>query len=536
MAATICGMTTETYLERIRAFHGHLAPGMVCGGFMVDLAYRHLPEGGLFDAIAETRACLPDAIQVLTPCTIGNGWLKIIDTGRFAIALYDKYTGIGVRVSLDPDRLSRWPETEIWAMKKKPKKEQDKDRLFGEILSAGPDLYKVEPVRVDLDGFPKKGKISVCTRCGESFRGSGETAVCAHCSGQVPFTVGGIPGADIAAVPVESAEGRVALHDMTRIMSGVSKEPAFLKGDALEAPDVELLKSMGKNRVYVMSPEGDPDGMVHENDAALAFAGQMAGTGVAFDPDPREGKVDLKAGIDGVLCVDLDLLRRFNRSGGVMCASRSNHTAVRSGMVVAGTRAIPLYLSKAEFDRALSTVTAPVFSVAPYRLTRLGLLITGSEVAEGRIEDGFGPILTETAEHYGLSVIGRRICADDRHCIAGAARDLIGAGADVLVVTGGLSVDPDDVTREALLDAGLVDAVYGAPVLPGAMTLVGRINNTRVIGVPAGALYFERTAFDLLFPLLLADLPITRADLADLGAGGFLDSKRRKMESVKKNS
>lgn len=543
----IRGVSVDAYLEKVRAFHGHLAPGMVCGGFMVELAFQSLPEGGLYDAIAETRACLPDAIQVLTPCTIGNGWLRIEDTGRFAILLYDKHTGQGVRVALDPERLKKWPEVHVWAMKLKPKKEQDKKRLFSEIIEAGFGLYKVERIVVDRKRFPKKGRIFTCPDCGESFRGS-EPGACEACMGRVAFSPLREERSGMQVLPVEEAGGRKALHDMTRIEPGISKGAAIVKGQSLGDADILLLKSMGRERVYVeeigveeigieenggegKGPENRGEALLHENEAALAFAEKMAGSGIGYLPFPREGKIDFTAKQGGIFRVNRERLLRFNRCEGVMCATRRNYSPVSSGMVLGGTRAIPLFLEKRAFDRAMEVLAeGPLFSLAPYVFSRLGVLVTGTEVFEGRVRDGFLPILEGLAAEYDLKVTESRICPDDAKKIAKAASEMVAGGAEVLVVTGGLSVDPDDVTRKALQEAGLVDEVYGAPVLPGAMTLTGRIASTRILGVPAGALYSAPTAMDFLLPWLLADLPITRADMASLGEGGFLDAGRRKFK------
>lgn len=520
-------MAIDDYLAKVKQFHGHLAPGMVCGGFMVELAYRNLPEEGFYDVIAETRACLPDAIQILTPCTIGNGWLQIIDTGRFALMFYDKYTGQGVRVAMDPSRLKNWPEAHTWAMKLKPKKEQDKKRLFEEIIEAGPKLYKVERIQVDRDKFPKKGKIFICDSCRESYRGS-EAGRCEACQGKVPFSQARENSSGLTPISVDNASGKTALHDMTRIQACVSKGPALNKGDTIKPGDINLLKSMGKEHIYVEGDGPSDKTHIHENDAALAFAKAMKGDGISFDPSPHEGKIDFTADRDGVLCIDTQRLIRFNRHQGVMCATKHSFIPVTKKMTVAGTRAIPLYLPKTLFESAMKVLEdGPLLWVEPYRLKHMGILVTGTEVAQGLVQDGFTPILDNCARHFKLQVVDRVIVPDDRNKIACAAQDLITRGAEVLVVTGGLSVDPDDVTRAALLDAGMVNEIYGSPVLPGAMTLIGQIGTCRVIGVPAGALYFNRTAFDLIFPRLLADMPLTQADVALLAEGGFLDSQRR---------
>ena len=185
-APAIRGRSLEEFFERVRAFHGRVAPGVAMGGFMVELAWRAIPVGALCDAIAETRACLPDAIQLLTPCTVGNGWLRVIDTGRLALVVYDKHSGEGVRVALDPARLAEWPMLRDWAMKRTPKSERDEDRILKDIVAAGFSLYRVEPARVDRSRLTKKDRIFVCPDCGESFRGVAPGR-CGYCSGEFPF-------------------------------------------------------------------------------------------------------------------------------------------------------------------------------------------------------------------------------------------------------------------------------------------------------------------------------------------------------------
>ncbi len=161
----------DEYLHLVRSFHGNLAPGLVVGGFMVDCALKQAPPGKLYDVLCETPVCLPDAVQLLTPCTIGNGWLKILPYGRFALALYDKETGEGVRVWLDVAKLDPWPEIRNWFLKFTPKKMQDKDKLFAEIRTAGTAILSHRPVRVRVEDWQKKrlGPIAVCPACGEAY-------------------------------------------------------------------------------------------------------------------------------------------------------------------------------------------------------------------------------------------------------------------------------------------------------------------------------------------------------------------------------
>jgi formylmethanofuran dehydrogenase subunit E len=185
---TICGRTYDEYIEMVKAFHGHVAPGMVLGGFLVDLAHRNLPRGEFFDAICETRACLPDAIQLLTPCTVGNGWLRIIDLGRFAMALFEKYTGDGVRVYVNSQKLNGWPELKAFFFKLKPKKEQDSEVLIREINLAGTSILAVQKVMVDLDAIKssRRQTFTTCPSCGEGYpKADGD--ICLGCQGEAPY-------------------------------------------------------------------------------------------------------------------------------------------------------------------------------------------------------------------------------------------------------------------------------------------------------------------------------------------------------------
>lgn len=186
---TVCGHTYNEFLDMVRAFHKHVAPGVIMGGLMVDLAYRNLPKGEFFDAVSETRSCLPDAIYLLTPCTIGNGWLRIVDSGRFALSLFEKYTGKGVRVYVDSSKLEKWPELKTFFFKLKPKKQQDSQALMEEIRSAGTTIFNVEKVSVDLKSIAssERRSFSVCPECGEGYpRPDGET--CLSCQGKGPYS------------------------------------------------------------------------------------------------------------------------------------------------------------------------------------------------------------------------------------------------------------------------------------------------------------------------------------------------------------
>lgn len=521
--------TFEEFKQLATIFHGYPAPGLLIGGYMVEEARRRLPEGTLFEAVVETAKCLPDAVQLLTLCSIGNQWMKVLNLGRYAVALYDKHTGEGWRVCIDDTKLAAWDEIQAWFMKLKSKQEQDSDKLLAQIETAGASICSVQRIVMapSFLGHGHKSPITVCPVCQEAYpRNDG--AICRGCQGEAPYAVqegtrGDVMdrGPALLTVPVEEAVGKRALHDMTEIIPEQSKDPVFRAGQELTVGDVCRLQQMGRFRVHV---EDTPmqDGWVHEDDAVQAFATRIAGDGVEYDLPPAEGKINFRAAVDGVLTLDHIVLERFNLCPDVMLATRHAGTLVRKGEELAGSRAIPLYLARDAFSRAVTALgTGPLLRVLPLRAAKVGILVTGTEVFKGLIEDKFVPIITQKVERLGASVIDSIVMPDDRAMIARSVQTLLDAGADLVVTTAGMSVDPDDVTRHALADAGMTDALYGMPVLPGTMTLVGRIGNAQVLGVPACALYFTTTGFDLLLPRLLAGDTITRKDLARYGEGGF---------------
>jgi formylmethanofuran dehydrogenase subunit E len=503
---------------------------MVLGGFMVDLALKNLPKGEFFDALCETSTCLPDAVQLLTPCTTGNGWLKVINMGRYAVTLYEKFGGRGIRVYVDAPKVEVWPELKEWYYKLKPKKEQNFDRLMAEIKEAGAGVCSMKDVQLDPNFIKvsrRKG-FKICVMCGESYPIS-DGAICRGCQGDAPYVdtetslseTAAAPR-DLHAVPVEEAVGKHALSDMTRIIPGREKGPAFRCGQELTAGDVCRLQQMGRDRVYTLEGTKSDSAWIHEDEAALAFAAAMAGDGVAYTEEPSEGKIDFKALQDGLLLIESELLEMFNLVPGVMCATRQAFSVLSRGRRFAGTRAIPLYLARSDFEKAMSILEeGPLFSVRPLRSAVVGVLVTGTEIFRGLVEDKFIPIIRHKVEKLGSQVLDAVIAPDERQAIQEGVQRLLDAGADLIVTTAGLSVDPDDVTRQGLLDVGVSDMLYGAPILPGAMTLIARIGSVPVFGVPACALYFKTTSLDLLLPRLLSGIPITRKDLAHMADGGY---------------
>lgn len=516
------------FVEVVRKFHSYPAPGVLLGGIMVDELLRRMPEGVLFDAVSETSWCLPDAIQMLTPCTVGNGWLRIANLGVYGLALFDKHTGQGFRAVLEPKALEDRPNMRDWLLKLKPKREQDSPALREEIRTMGRAALRVEPaaVRGDLLVKRSKGMIRLCPICGDAYPAA-FGAICRGCQGESPYAAistanrpGGADEPPLAAIPVEEALGKKVLHDMTRIEPGTWKGAAFHRGHEISAGDVCRLQRMG--RFHIFAGEIDEETWVHEDKAAELLARALAGEGVEILFPPREGKINLAASKDGLLVVDRERLEALNLVPDLMAASRRGFSLVKKDMRVAATRAIPLYLRRERLESALRVLDAgALFSVRSLAKAKVGVLVTGNEVYKGLIEDRFEPIITGKAAALGSKVVKTVIAPDDAAAIQEAVADLAGAGCDLIVTTAGLSVDPDDVTRKGLLAAGVSDALYGAPILPGSMLFLGKLGNIRVIGVPACALFYKTTAFDLVLPRILAGVEITRRDLARMGEGGM---------------
>ena len=316
------------------------------------------------------------------------------------------------------------------------------------------------------------------------------------------------------------AVGTVIAHDITEIVPGKFKGPAFKKGHVVTEADLPHLARLGKEHLHVLTLG---PGQMHEDEAALCLAEALAGPGVTFSPTPSEGKINLVAAHDGLLKVNVAALTAFNLVDGVMCASRHTDTVVKAGEIVAGTRAIPLVISEAVVREAAAVArqAGGVFEVRLLAARRAAIIVTGNEVFSHRIEDRFAAALTPKLEAYGCPVLAPVLAPDDADVIAGCIGQALERGAELVVLTGGMSVDADDVTRLGALKAGAEDVVYGSPVLPGAMLLLARIGHVPVMGVPACAIHHQNTVFDLVLPRVLAGERLGRRDLALLAHGGL---------------
>jgi len=322
-------------------------------------------------------------------------------------------------------------------------------------------------------------------------------------------------------IPVEDAVGMVLPHDITEIVPGEKKGPAFRKGHRIRPEDVEHLKRLGKEYIYCL--ELGPDDL-HEDEAALRLARAVAGPNIVYDEEPREGKVGFRATEEGLLKVDRDGLFELNRLGEVMLATRHANTVVSPGDQVAAGRAIPLVIRRAVVEEVESICRkrGGLLTVIRWKVRRAAIIITGQEVYEGRIKDAFGKAMTKKLQSLGIITLSTVLCPDDPKLIAREIRTSLDRGAELVLCTGGMSVDPDDVTRLGIRMAGGEDEVYGSPVLPGAMFLVAYLDGSiPVLGIPACGIYFKTTVLDLVLPRVVAGERMTRDKIAALGHGGF---------------
>jgi molybdenum cofactor synthesis domain-containing protein len=322
----------------------------------------------------------------------------------------------------------------------------------------------------------------------------------------------------LKVIPVEEAVGLPLAHDITEIVPGKHKGPAFRRGHLIRQEDVAKLLDVGKANIYVMELENDE---LHEEDAALRLAKAAAGDNLELT-DPSEGRINLVSKIPGLLKVDADLLCRMNSLGDLMLATLPTNWYVKKGTVVAGTRTIPVVVKEELIQRAEALCKEkPIVTLLPMPPKRVHLVVTGSEVFTGRIKDGFAPVVSRKVEEMGSSVESVKIAPDDPDVIAGHIKDAKRAGADVILVSGGMSVDPDDKSPEGIRRSGAKVETHGFPVLPGSMFLMAYIDQTPVMGLSGCVLHDPFTAFDALLPRLLAGEKITRADIMAMGHGGL---------------
>ncbi|AJD26282.1 molybdopterin-binding protein [Clostridium botulinum] len=319
-------------------------------------------------------------------------------------------------------------------------------------------------------------------------------------------------------IPVKEAVGCVLCHDITQIIPGKIKDRAFKKGHIIREEDVPVLLSLGKDNIYIWEKK---EGYLHENEAAERLKNLSAGDGLAFS-EVKEGKINFIANRDGILKIDKELLMQLNLIDEVMLATRHNNMSVEKGEKVAGTRVIPLVINEKKILEAEKlTKGKKIVSVKPYKKLKVGLIVTGNEVYYGRIKDAFSPVIEKKLSKFGCQIIDKVILSDNPKIITETIENYIDKGADLILCTGGMSVDPDDTTPTAIKNTGGEIISYGAPVLPGAMFLVAYKDDIPILGLPGCVMYAKTTIFDLILPRVIARERVTREELAAYGHGGF---------------
>lgn len=324
-------------------------------------------------------------------------------------------------------------------------------------------------------------------------------------------------------IKTEDAVGHVLCHDITQIIKGVTKDAVFRKGHIVTEEDIPVLLSVGKENLYVWEKE---EGMLHENDAAEILRQICQGEHM-HPSDVKEGKIELIADIDGVLKIEREKLRKVNSLGEIMIASRHGDFPVKKGDKLSGTRVIPLVISEEKMQQAKDvTAGGAIFNILPYKKKKAGIVTTGSEVYYHRIKDTFTPVIEEKLAEYDIEIGGHEICNDDPQMIENAIRSLLADRCNMIVCTGGMSVDPDDRTPYAIRQVTGEIVSYGAPVLPGAMFLLAYYREEGkevipVLGLPGCVMYSKRTIFDLVLPRLTVGEILTAEDLNTLGEGGL---------------
>lgn len=337
------------------------------------------------------------------------------------------------------------------------------------------------------------------------------------------------------------AVGQVLCHDVTQIIKGVTKDAVFRKGHVIRKEDIDVLLSVGKDHIYVWEKD---ENMLHENEAARILY-SLCENEHMHPSEVKEGKIEVIADCGGLLKVDRRHLDLLNRLGEMMVASRHGNFPVKAGDKIAGTRIIPLVIEKEKMERAREICEGkPLFALKPYLHRKAGIVTTGNEVYHGRIKDTFTPVIEEKLAEYDVEIIGHEISDDDHGRITACINRLIDAGADMILCTGGMSVDPDDRTPFAIKNTGARIVTYGAPVLPGAMFLLAYLNRQgrtghggcdakegehtadsqgciTIMGLPGCVMYARRTIFDLVLPRVMAGEMLSEKDISVLGEGGL---------------
>ena len=320
-------------------------------------------------------------------------------------------------------------------------------------------------------------------------------------------------------IRIEDSVGCILSHDVTKIVPGEFKGRLFKKGHVIREEDIPKLLDIGKEHIYVWEPK---KGQLHENDAAIRVKDLVLGQGCYISEEIKEGKIDFFANTQGIVKINKDLLLKLNLLGEIIVSTIHNNTPVKKGEKIGATRVIPLIIDEKKILEAEKIIKEKIISVEEIKPKKAVLITTGNEVYKGRIKDAFLPVMKEKLEYYGSEIVKQIILPDNKEMITENILKAIEEDkVDMIICTGGMSVDPDDVTPSAIKDCNGEIVTYGASVLPGAMFLLAYYKNIPILGVPSCAMYSKRTIFDLVLPRILADEKLSFEDIARFGNGGM---------------
>lgn len=325
-------------------------------------------------------------------------------------------------------------------------------------------------------------------------------------------------------INVRNAEGYELCHDITQILPGEFKGAKFLRGHIIKKEDIEVLISLGKENIFVMEEEDKEKNLIHENDAAMFIVEKLNLDKEFFEiSDIREGKINITAKEDGILKIDINTLNKINKIGEIILVTKYNNSYIKKGETVAATRVIPLLIEKSQLDEMKEIVKDR--NVLTFKKIdknkKLALITTGNEVYNGIIKDKSKEALLKKYKKYELNDMEQVFSPDDKDTIKKYIKKFENE-KDIIMCTGGMSIDPDDVTPSAIRESNWEIVTYGTPVLPGAMFMLAYKGEKVLIGLPGGVVFSEKTVFDILLPRILTDDRITKQEIIEMGHGGLL--------------
>ncbi|MFS1511305.1 molybdopterin-binding protein [Chengkuizengella sp. SCS-71B] len=325
-------------------------------------------------------------------------------------------------------------------------------------------------------------------------------------------------------VRTEDAIGMVLAHDLTQIIPGEFKGRLFKKGHVIQKDDIPKLLDIGKEHIYILNLK---NGYLHENEAAIQMANLLYGKNVELT-EPREGKVNINSKIHGLVKVNAELVNEVNKIDDIAVATLKNNTLVKANQPIVGTRVIPLIVNKEKLEQFEKTIAQyqldnddSLIHVKPFRQMKVGLITTGGEVFSGRIKDKFGPIVKQKVAELGSEVIDQRFSPDNTETIIQHIQTFKDEHVDLILITGGMSVDPDDRTPGAIKQSGADVVSYGTPMLPGSMLMMAYLGDTPIMGLPGCVMHDPFTSFDVLLPRICAGEKIKKEDITIMGYGGL---------------